>query len=372
MATPVRQRGEIFWPFLKFGFIGFGGPIALLAMFEEEFVRRRQWLTHERFSEALAVLKALPGPMATQMALFIGRERGGLAGGLVAGVSLILPAFLMMWGVAWLYQSPAAAHVWISKPVLSGMQAAALAAIALSVWSLGRGIFASTPHRGRGALLATVAAVVTFRAPAWEPVLIVGAGVLGVFWYRLRRTSPGNGPAREGVSLWLAIFVACFHAGAFTFGTGLAILPMLESQFVDAHGWLTHEQFFDGVTMGQVSPGPVVIAATFMGYLTAGFGGAVAATMGVFLAGFLIILGILPRAWRYLSGTPGARAFSAWALPTVVGAISGSALRLGVRGLTTGSEWTFFVIAFIASAALRVPSWALIPAAGVAGAFLLR
>ena len=339
----------------------------MIAMMEEEFVRGRQWVTQERFTEGLAVLKALPGPMATQMAIFLGRERGGWRGGIASGVGLILPPFFMILGLGWLYQSGSHGKVGIPSTALTGMQSGALAAIALSVYSMGKGVFQKSDALIRAAVLAAAAALFTFLHPAWEPALIVGAGLFGVAWERLNR-NPSR--ALEGASVLLVIFWVCLKAGLLTFGTGLAILPVLEADFVARYHWLTHQQFLDGVAMGQVSPGPVVIAATFMGYLQAGWAGALAATLGVFVSGFVMVLVVLPRIWHQISGTRGARAFTEWALPMVIGAVAGSSAKLAWMGLTTPVAWGICGAAIFLGVFAKIPSWCLIPGAGLVSSVL--
>lgn len=360
ISPPVKsvKLTEIAGIFGRLGLLGFGGPIAAIAMMEEELSRRRGWVSIERFTEMVTVCKMLPGPVSTQMAIYLGHSRAGVRGGLIAGSFFILPSFGLMLALsAWYVRLPVTHS---AASVLGGMQVAALIVIFFSVYQL------SKPYRSKPEawVIAAVSAAVTCAWPGWEPLMILGWGMLGI----LRSRRPVE-VARITLLLPL-LFWVCFKAGAFVFGTGLAIVPLLEADVVQKYGWLNHNQFMDGLAMGQVTPGPVVITATFIGYLTAGMTGAMLATAGIFLPAFVNVLFVVPRVWNRFSGTPAAAGFTAWAIPAVVGGIAGSTVRLTWMTLTDIDRVSLFILCGLAAWRFRPPSWLLIPAAGLAGGLL--
>jgi chromate transporter len=167
----------------------------------------------------------------------------------------------------------------------------------------------------------------------------------------------------------LSFFWTCFKAGFVVFGSGLAIIPLLEHEVVATHGWITHAQFMDGLVIGQVTPGPVLITTTFIGFLLGGFPGACLATVGTFLPGFIIVLGILPRVWDRLAGTPWVAGFTRWAIPAVIGGILGVTIRLGrvafLGGYAPWPLYAVFGLGLFAAFSRKIPAWLLIPAGGV-------
>lgn len=374
--------GEIGSVFLRLGAFGFGGPIATMAMMEQEAVRRRSWVTPSEFAEIYAVCKVLPGPVSTQMAIYLGMKRAGNAmGGVLAGVLFVLPSFLMVLGLSAIYRYSGA--VGRAGAFLSGLQAAALAVILLSVWTLGK------PYRRdvrAWGICAASAGIVSAR-PGWEPLVILSAGLAGAFWRSRKVGAPTAGAtrlrsvawvlpagswlaAKGSVPLWVQLFWVCFKAGAFVFGTGLAIVPVLEAEAVDKHGWLTHSQFMDGLALGQVTPGPVVITSTFIGFLAGGFPGAFAATAGMFLPSFVNVLFLVPRVWRRFSGTPAAAGFTAFAIPAVIGGILGTMVQLSTLALDSWVASSLFAATLAIAALRRPPVWALLPAMGAAGGLI--
>lgn len=370
--------------FLRLGCLGFGGPIAFLAMLEEEFVRRRKWVTPERFAEIVAVCKLLPGPIATQAGITLAVERAGRWAGFVAGLLTFLPAFALVMGLSHLYMEYGTVPQ--ASTALRGMQAAALAAILQSVGTLAR------PHlRRAGAWFAAGAScMLTAFFPRWEPLVILGFGLLGVL--RSRAARPTGSTVFEGATAAtgalaaavaapvaiataatpLALFWTCFKAGALVFGSGLAIVPLLEGEIVRGAGWLTQAQFLDGVAIGQVTPGPMVITATFIGYVAGGPSGAVAATFGMFLPAFINTLVIIPALWRRLRGSTVLARFSGLAVPAVVGAILSTGIQLGLSTLVSAVPLTLFGASWLALVALRAPGWIVLPLSGVASLLAAR
>lgn len=395
---------ELVLLFLRMGLLGFGGPIAVMGMLEEEVCQKRRWISPEKYAQMYAILKLAPGPLSTQMVIYLGNLRAGALGGIVAGVSFILPSFLIVLVLSYFYLN---AHLMKElSHFFPGMQAGALVVILLSTWQLGK------PYRKIPSAwaIAALSAVCILYFPHWEPVVILIFGILGLmvtFFGNIGdigNVSPktmAQNNARSALALddqnsknllmlsWLGmpagfssfylmlgnsvffhLFRVCFEAGAFVFGTGLAIVPVLEGEVVRHYHWLSHSQFMDGLAMGQITPGPVVITATFIGFKVAGFLGALVATVSIFLPSFINVLIILPRLFKWLTKTTLATTFIRWAIPSVVGGIIGSTMRLGWLTLTTPLLVGIFIVGLLMAIKFRPPGWVLIPLSGfLAGVF---
>ena len=375
-AKPSRPYTEIFLYFLKLGVLGFGGPFAIMAAIQKELIESRRWMSSEHFARALALIKALPGPVATQLTIYLGFVRGGRIGGLIAGIALIAPSFFMMLTIAAFYNS-IGQFSW-TRPVLFGMQAAAIGVIIDSVWKLAR------PYKIRISfwVIAVLAGALTFWRPSSEPLVIIGAGILGTL--ALRFSSRGgilaqflpplaaSGPVIV-LPLLATLAGVSLKAGAFVFGSGLAIVPMLAHDVVDVHKWLTHQQFMDALSFGQITPGPVVITATFIGYKVAGFVGALVATVGVFAPAFINILTWFPIAEKKLSKSPYTPRFVAWAIAAVVGSIALAVAKLAIAtsAENNGSPLIFagmIVATLVVMLKTKAPVWVIIPAGGLLAA----
>ena len=340
--------------FLKLGLLGFGGPIAVMGMIEEEVCQKRSWLTTERYAEIYAVLKVMPGPLATGMAVYLGGQQAGVIGGVVAGGLFILPAFLLVLALSYFYVHTGIVHN--ASFLFSGMQAGALVVILISTYSLGK-----TYLRDIRAWSIIVASGVTvFLLPRWEPLLILGFGLIGI----LLQLCTNRTRAMSLSPLLLPVVLVCLKAGAFVFGSGLAIVPLLEGDVVRHHHWLTHSEFMDGLAIGQITPGPVVITATFIGYKTGGFIGAVLATIAIFAPSFFNALFLVPRIWKTLSKSPLTRHFTRWAIPSVIGCILGTTCKLGYLTLNSPLLIAIFVAGLVIAIVRDVPGWMLIPVAG--------
>jgi len=285
--------------FLKLGTIGFGGPAAHIALMEEEVVRRRGWLTRQAFLDLVGATNLIPGPNSTELAIHLGRMRAGVPGLLVAGLAFILPAFVIVCGVAWAYVRagtlPAVMTVFRSvAPVMLAIVVQALVKLARTAI--------------RNAWLAA-AAVVAFAAalarPLDEVAILVGvglgAGLIG--WARSGKGSV-NGVATLAVPGLVSqaapvlaktavssgsLFLVFLKPGALLFGSGYVLLAFLRADLVERLGWLTNAQLLDAVVVGQVTPGPVFTTATFVGYILGGLTGAAIATAAIFLPAFVFV-----------------------------------------------------------------------------------
>jgi chromate transporter len=297
-----NRLAEIAVAFLRLGFIAFGGAVAHIAMMEEEFVRRRGWLSREDFVDRVGAVNLLPGPSSTEMAIYLGQLRGGLPGLLIAGAAFILPSALMMCGLAWAYLRygtlPQIAGVlWGVKPVV-------VVLIAQAVWSLGKTVLKSRELMVIAAIVLGLAAVKVSTLP-----LLIGTGVAWIAANRfgtkaqVRGVAAGASPAAGGVATFVAattagVFFYFLKIGALLFGSGYVLLAALREDLVTKLHWLSETQLLDGVAVSQATPGPFFTVATFLGYVLAGWRGAGLATLGMFVPAFTYVAltaSVLPR-----------------------------------------------------------------------------
>lgn len=349
--------GQIATTFLRLGATGFGGPLALVALMEQEFCDRRRIVERSAFTESFVLCKMLPGPVAYQMALSVGYLLRGRVGGLVAGLSFLLPSFLMMLLLSIFYGS---VHKLSGFEIFAeGLRAGSLVVILDSVLRMGK------PYARdlQAWLFGLIGAFFMWRLPRGEPVIILAGGLATVLGARLW--------SRKASVLW-SLFWVHFKAGAFTFGTGLAIVPILQAETVDVYHWLTAEQFLDAIAFGQITPGPVTIASVFIGYRVATLLGACLAAFGVYLPGAVMILGILPVLRRRLEGTTFLRRFQRGAIPTVIGCIFVASVVFGATVLTDVRSAVIFGALFLVALRWSVPSWAMIGAGGLASLLLSK
>ncbi len=278
------------------GTVAFGGPAAHVAMLEDEVVRRRGWLTRDAFLDYLGATHLVPGPNSTELALHLGRARAGWPGLLVAGTCFILPAALIVAGVAWAYVRFGALPQ--AAGLLYGVKPVVIAVVVQAVWSLGRSAVRSTTLALIGA-----AAVAAATLGVHELAVLAAAGVAAVVLRRPRPAGVGaaaawlaapplaQSPAEivaAPFSLW-GLFGVFAKIGAVLFGSGYVLLAFLRADLVERLGWLTERQLLDAVAVGQVTPGPVFTTATFVGYLLGGPAGAAVATIGIFLPAFVFV-----------------------------------------------------------------------------------
>lgn len=365
--------GEIALVFLKLGTIAFGGPAAHLAMMEEEFVRRRGWITHAEFLDRIATANLIPGPSSTEVAIFIGQLKRGWRGLIVAGACFIVPAAAIVCVIAWAYVKfgslPQAKSVlYAIKPVV----------VAIVIQALGRlsrtGI--RTPTL---AVIAGLGAVLSFLGISPVLVLVV-AGVLSAAALGMKGHLLGAGTLANPKILIAAaaaatasvawpvglgrLFLSFLKIGAVVFGSGYVLLAFLQAEFVQHLHWLTDQQLLDAVAVGQFTPGPVFTTATFIGYLVGGFKGAIVATVGIFLPGFILVVlsgPVIPRLRR--SPVAGA---------ALDGVVAGSLALMAVvtwqLGKASVVDWTTLAIfgASLIGLAFRVNSaWLILTAAAL-------
>ena len=298
-AHRLRELAALF---LRLGTTAFGGPAAHLAMFEDEVVRRRQWITHTEFLDMMAATNFIPGPNSTEMAIHIGYRRAGVAGLIVAGTLFIVPAALMVSVIAWAYMKWGALPV--SASILYGVKPVVIAIIVQALWRLGK---SAVKNWQLGVLaLATAVAVwlgvdgllALFAAGAiMALVKAIGGRGKGTVTMALTLPAPATTAAATGATtaagvaafgLW-PMFLVFLKLGSVLFGSGYVLLAFLRADFVDRYHWLTEAQLLDATAVGQITPGPLFTTATFIGYLLGGPWGALLATVGIFLPAFFFV-----------------------------------------------------------------------------------
>lgn len=345
-AAPRGGTAEIVRYFLRLGALGFGGPVALVGQMEQELVTDRGWLTKEEMREAIAVCQSLPGPLAIQVGIYVSYLRGGYRGAWAGGWAFILPNFLIVAALGALY-----VYFGGLTPVTGifyGVSPAVIALILHSCYRLARLGMDDALQWG----IAVACFAVTVVLQAEVAILFIAAGLIGVAWYgALRdRTLPpaallGVAPvvplaphATGGTLLKLLLFF--LKAGALTFGSGLVIVPFLQQGVVTQHHWLGERDFLVAVAIGMISPGPVVITATFVGFLVAGFWGALAATVGIFLPSFILVQVAAPVLARHRANR-NVQGFVKGAYAAAIGTILGACVLLG--RIAIGDAFTFAI-----------------------------
>ena len=331
--------------FLKLGTLGFGGPVALVGYMRRDLVEQRKWIAEVDYQEGLALAQLSPGPLAAQLAMYLGYVRAGMLGATVVGLAFIWPSFLMVVALGWLYTLYGGLP-WM-QAVFYGVGASVIGIIAHSAYKL------TTKTIGRDWLLwgiYLVTAAVTILTQSEQVLLFIAAGILvwlvkappRALWRSWRKGKSGvmslsplplatllalGGTA--GGTLW-AIFTFFVFAGAFVFGSGLAIIPFLYGGVVQGHHWLTDRQFVDAVAVAMITPGPVVITSGFIGFLVAGFAGAAVAALGTFLPCYAFVV-IAAPAFRKYGKRPAIAAAVSGVTAAAVGAITGAVIVLGRR-----------------------------------------
>jgi len=377
-SPPRLSLGQIAGYFLRLGTTGFGGPIALAGYMQRDLVERRRWFTQEEYLQGLAVSQTLPGPLAAQLAMWLGYVRRGFWGAVAAAVPFILPPFVIVSIVAALYV--AFRGTTVIQALFYGIGPTVIALILRGAWKL-LGVTVKNDRR-LWAIFAVVT-LITFAVRSEVAVLFVLAGFLGVLlyappgWLRRPAISPAAIPlglgtlvtqaADPNVLVQLGIFF--FKAGAFTFGSGLAIVPFLQQGVVRDYGWLTEREFLDAVAMGMITPGPVVITAVFVGYLVAGLPGATIAGIGVFLPPFLMVVLFAPWIIRYRKH-PAVQGFTKGATAAAAGAIVGAAGVIATQVLVDVPTISIFGISLVILWRLRVPEPALVAVSATVGLVL--
>jgi chromate transporter len=364
--------------FLRLGTFGFGGPIALTGYMQRDLVEQRGWVSAQDYKEGLTLAQLAPGPLAAQLAIYLGWARAGIPGATLVGVAFIAPSLVMVLALSAVYVRFGGLP-WM-QGVFYGIGAAVIAIIAQSALKLTR----ITPGKDRFLwVVFGISALVTAWTESEIFTLFIAAGVMTVLVREVGR-SQGWPAALLPLPVWIApavvsvpgtdlllqIFLYFAQASLVVFGSGLAIIPFLHGGVVQQFGWLTERQFLDAIAVSMITPGPVVITVAFIGYLVAGLAGSLAAALGMFLPTYLAVVLAAPYYRRFAENLR-VRAFVDGVTAAATGAIAGAAVVLGRRALI---DVPTVLIALAALALLRsrkkIPDPIIIAAAGVVGLLL--
>lgn len=376
------QLWELAVIFAKLGAIAFGGPAAHVAQIELEVVQNRRWLSREKLLDLLSISNLIPGPNSTELVIHVGLEQAGILGAIVAGASFIIPAMLLVWGLAIVYVEYQTIPTvgWL----LYGVKPVIIAIVTQALWKLGRSGLKNTATWSAGIL---VLALYFLRVN--EIVLMIGAGIAVTLVRNLNFLKnpkslssilipfsffplPLSTVATEITPKpWTAVFLSFLKIGSVLYGSGYVLLAFVQQEFVDRNHWLTSQQLLDAIAIGQFTPGPVLTTATFIGYILAGNLGAIAATLGIFLPAFILVPTINPFVSK-LRKSPWTAGFLDGVNAASIGLMAAVAWELG-RG-TLIDIWTIVVAIASLGILLKFPkvnsAWLVI--AGGAIGWLLK
>ena len=388
MAPPV-SLATLFWVFFKIACTSFGGFMAMISVVENEVVTRRKLMAHTDMLDGISLASILPGPVAVNLVVYVGyRLRGGM-GALISALGAVLPSFtfIVVLSVAYFQwgQVPA-----INK-LFMGFIPAVTAIIVSTAWNMGRK--AVTGWREGVLALASAATLLGIGGFFSTLAIILIAGVFGWWWFREGKdTAPVNPvpPSKRGMganlmllqsspmvapflsidpSLTLKLFLVFAGMSVMLFGGGYVFIPLIQKIVVDGHGWVTNQEFIDAIAMSQITPGPILVSAAFIGLKVAGFAGAVAATLGIYIPPALLMVGST-RVLGYIKQSQAIRAALRGIRPAVVGMIAAAAFTVGA---TAPQHWVsimIFAVALLALMRFKVQVVWVIPAAGLTGLML--
>jgi chromate transporter len=384
-AGATVSLGPLVRYFLKLGTIGFGGPAALVGFMHRDLVVQRRWIDEGEYKLALGLAQIMPGPLAAQLAIALGYFQHGILGATAVGLAFILPSFLMVIAISAAYV--ALGGLWWMQALFYAIGATVIAIIAISAYKLTRSVNKRDPLLWG---IFVVLMVVTAWAQAEPAEFFIAAGLLVLMtraWPGPRRAVVmGLAGVLVGVAIWLIdkwftslgtgggdillqILLFFTKAGAFVFGSGLAIVPFLQQGVVQQFGWLTENQFLDAVAVAMITPGPVVITVAFVGYLVAGLPGAIMASIGIFLP--VYVFTVVPAPWfKRHRDNPQLKAFVDGATAAATGAIAGAVLVLGQRAIF---DWPTVAIALVSFGVLwrfKLPEPIVVLTSGVVGLIL--
>lgn len=376
-ALPDYFLKQLVLYFLKLGTWGFGGPVALVGYMQRDLVEKKNWISEEDYKDGLALAQLAPGPLAAQLAIYLGYVHYRIFGATLVGIAFVLPSFLMVVALGIAYKAYEGLP-WMQM-VFYGISAAVIGIIAISAYKLARKTVKTDPVLITIFIVLTVFTVVTESESVW---LFLAAGV--VYWLvktpvKLKKTTNSVVPVffllQNGVynllsnsTLW-KIFWFFTKAGAFVFGSGLAIVPFLYGGVVKEYGWLNDHQFTDAVAVAMITPGPVVITVGFIGYLVAGFSGAAVAAVATFLPCYLLTVTPAPYFKKYAKN-PALNAFVNGVTAAATGAIAGAVIVLGKRSLLDVPTVLIALITLLVLVKYKVPEPLIILIAALTGVLI--
>ncbi len=373
--------------FLKLGTVGFGGPVALVGFMHRDLVERRGWITEDTYKLSLALAQIMPGPLAAQTAIAIGYFEGGILGATLIGLAFVFPSFLMVIAISSAYV--AYGGLWWMQALFYAIGATVIAIIAIAAYKLARstnkldpllwGIFITLTavtvwaqaELAEFFILAGLVVLLVRAWPGWKPGLLMGisAVLLGSVIWLFEAWVRQAGTAADSQDILTQILLFFTKAGAFVFGSGLAIIPFLQQGVVQQFGWLNEHQFLDAVAVAMITPGPVVITVAFIGFLVAGLAGAVMASIGIFLPVYLFT--IVPAPWfKRHRNNPQLKAFVDGATAAATGAITGAVIVLATRAITDLPTAIIALVSFGVLARFKISEPIIVTLSGLVGLIL--
>ncbi|MFY9223456.1 MAG: chromate efflux transporter [Blastocatellia bacterium] len=387
----VVSRTKLWWTFLWLGCIGFGGGIAVLAQIYVLIVQKRGWLKEAEYWEAAAFGQSLPGSYAVNAVSYIGLRLQGTMGAIIAVVAFLLPSFFMMIGLTLLYRELQSRQILNLTTLFMSMNAAVVGIVLAVSIKLGRNGVKNYTQ----AIMAIAACLALLLKILNVVEVILAAGIIGIFLNSLKHSNDPQSdasaksktdtssitstrPEKRLLLIPLLLLLTpislpllgkltflFLRIGAVTFGGGFVMIPLIEQEVVKNAHWLTHQQFVDGMALGQMTPGPVLITATFVGYYVAGFSGAIVSTIAVFLPSLLITI-IIGHPLERFRTNPQVQAFLQAVTPTVVGMMGAAFVNITQAGVTSKIG-----ILIAATGCLVLLKWRVSPALVMLGAIIL-
>ncbi|MCX8189204.1 MAG: chromate efflux transporter [Nitrososphaeria archaeon] len=344
---------ELFTYFFRLSCTAFGGPLAYISMMEDDCVEKRKWIGKEEFTEMLGITNMLPGPNAAEMAIHIGYIKRGLAGAILSGIGFIAPSFIIILVLSWLYfKYYTIPHV---EYIFYGINPVVVAIIFVAAYRLGR----SSISNAKLLIIFVASFLLSYFTEVNEAIILIMMGFASLLLHRPRFklsknygkifvvctvTLPFFSLTIENMPILVLIFLEFLKAGVLMFGSGLVILPLIGPDVINVFGWVTEKEFFDGITLGQITPGPVMKASAFIGYKVAGVWGALAAFLGVYLPPFIIVP-IVSKSFRNIKDNAIVKDFLRGVEAGVVGTILAVIFSLSKVAFT---DYLSILIAFTA------------------------
>lgn len=373
-TPPARILPQLVWYFLRLGTWGFGGPIALAGYMQRDLVEEKRWFTRQEYLDGLALAQLAPGPLAAQLAMYLGLLRGGILGASLVATAFIAPSFLMVLALSFFYVKFGGLP-WM-QAAFYGVGAAVVAIIARSAIKLIKTAIGKDKLLWTIFLVLLAATAITEREIVW--LFLAGGLVSLIIKARPKLSSSLSSFAlltgssmSAGSSLFFQILFFFTKSSLFVFGSGLAIVPFLHGGIVLERHWLTEQQFIDAVAVAMITPGPVVITVGFIGYIVHGWSGAVAAALGVFLPVYLVVVVAGPF-YKNFAGNPQLRAFVQGVTAAATGAIAGATIVLAQRSVMDVPTILIAIISLLLLFKWKIPEPLLISAAAIAGLLLHR
>jgi chromate transporter len=345
--------GSIFWRFLKFGALAWGGPAAQIAMISRECVDEEGWVDEETFKKTLAVYQVLPGPEAHELCVYFGRIRGGKLGGVLAGLGFMLPGFVLMLGLSVLYVEAGLDESF--QELFYGLQAAVGALVAMAVVRLSRKFL----NDGALVVIAIAGLLLTYFADLGFVLVLLAGGIAYELWTNAARWRGSAGSlavspltavlvlaGAVSVSLTAEIFFEGLKAGLLTFGGAYTVVPFLQESAVEGNGWLTQSEFLDGLALGGILPAPMIIFSTFVGYLAGGLAGGLAMTVGIFIPAFVLPI-FFHRQLVAFADNERVRPFLLGVAAAVIGLIAAVTIDILEAGIVDVPSAILAVVAFL-------------------------